>query len=864
MAARSVTIRVDNNFDVDLVFDHDSLQHGIWGSSPPGRIAAGTSAQWVAESDGVATGTEGTVWYRLDIAGSTGLVRMHWDNPFVGSNNYDQSSPEVLTVQRVGDGSGNDSTAHWVIADASTTGDGIPDSWKLTGATIDPGDGSGPQFVDLPAMGATVGKPDVFVHLDWMSDPSHTHRPAPAAIQQVVDAFANAPYIARNGAIGINLHVDAGPDSVLNPANGATWGPLSRAASVGHAAQLGTTNLDGAGNLNYDWTDFDKLKNRAGGHVRSGRAPIFRYAVACHQIGSVGNSGVARNMPGSDFIISLGTFTGITDLNTAGTFMHELGHALGLDHGGSDGVNNKPNYLSVMNYLWQFSGILRNGVAVLDYSSLALAVLNELSLDETVGLGPGSAGYGTRHWVPPVAPNPGAFVAVADASQPIDWNGDGLTSTPKVAVDANNDPTQGPLNPCNDWQILKLRGGAIGSGGYQPATTSVIPPELTPADQALILPPDTTPPTTSATLSPTPNAAGWNRTPVRVTLAAVDDISGVARTEYVLDGLGPTTYVAPVVVSSEGVHDLGYRSIDRSQNIEALHHVPVRVDLTAPEVVISYDPMIDDVVVEGRDGLSGVLAGPVPPTSRIDVAWTSFGSDVAEVRLYEVQDRAGNTTTLYLKVRCSPFAYEASVLALVYDDVRHRDDRDLAVEREQAAALAIDPAALQRPGLRSRAERNTMVFERLVGRNGTRPLLGVRQLVAIGEGEARRTVKARWDGLDDYTILIREVGSGSCGPCRQRADDDKDPRPEDQDPRPDDQDPRPDDQGADPGCGCGGTGNADGVTRDGCTDTQPTHDGGDHNKPTGPCLPAPLAETDLRGLLLLHVLSQEGSLHVME
>ena len=120
-------------------------------------------------------------------------------------------------------------------------------------------------------MGATVGKPDIFVHLDWMEDATHSHRPSNAAIKLVVDAFRNAPYVARNGAVGINLHVDAGPTSVMNHATGATWGALSRAAAVGEVTQLGTTSLDGSGNIIYDWTDFDKLKNRAGGltQVRS-------------------------------------------------------------------------------------------------------------------------------------------------------------------------------------------------------------------------------------------------------------------------------------------------------------------------------------------------------------------------------------------------------------------------------------------------------------------------------------------------------------------------------------------------------------------------------------------------------------------
>lgn len=909
MAARSVTIKLDNKFDVALVFDHDSIQHGVWGTNPPSRVEAGTLQQWVAESDGVATGTEGTVWYRLDAPGSTGLVRLHWDNPFIGSNNFDQSGPPVVTVTRVGDGSGDDATAHWVVADASTTGDGIPDAWKISGATIDPGDGSGPQFIDLPAMGATVGKPDIFVHLDWMEDPSHSHRPSAAAIKMVVDAFRDAPFIARNGAVGINLHVDAGPDSVMNHANGATWGALSRASAVGEVTQLGTTTVDGAGNIDYDWTDFDKLKNRAGGLTKSGRAPIFRYAVAAHQIGSIGNSGVARTIPGSDFIISLGNFAApVTDMQTAGTFMHELGHALGLDHGGSDGDNNKPNYLSVMNYLWQMSGINRGGAFVLDYSRVALALLKEAGLNETIGLGPGSANHGTARWVPGVGGAAGSFVQVANAAGPIDWNGDGAATNANVPFDINGDGVQSDLKPCNDWQILKLRGGSVGSGGYAPPTVSSIPHELTPADQARIKPLDTTPPVTTASLWPAPNTAGWSRTPVLVTLTATDDISGVARTEYDLDGLGPVPYAGPVTVPDEGVHSFGYRSIDHSQNVEARKQTTVRIDLTAPEVVIHYDALLDDIIVEGRDGLSGVAAGPVPIKSRSDVEWTPFGSDVAELRVYEVRDRADNTTTLYLKVRCSPFAYEASVLAIVYDDASHHG-RDPAAEREALALQSHDSAY----AARARVPRNTLVFERVIGRNAAKPLLGVRQIVAIGERDARRTVRARWDALDDYTILVRETGAGSCGPCRK--DDAHD-------------DPRPDEPGDGHGGQVGHGGN-DGGDQNGhddrpCREDQRERDerkereereqteerkkaeerkqrderkdpaspareaaspppcrcgggGGEGHPPTTPPAPKPgdtqqpercgfvtVSETDIRGLVVLHVVSEDGRLHVLE
>ena len=37
--------------------------------------------------------------------------------------------------------------------------------------------------------------------------------------------------------------------------------------------------------------------------------------------------------------------------------MHELGHTLGLRHGGDEDEAAKPNYFSVMNYLYQISGL---------------------------------------------------------------------------------------------------------------------------------------------------------------------------------------------------------------------------------------------------------------------------------------------------------------------------------------------------------------------------------------------------------------------------------------------------------------------------------------------------------------------------
>ncbi len=78
-------------------------------------------------------------------------------------------------------------------------------------------------------------------------------------------------------------------------------------------------------------------------------------------------------------MVSLGNFTGrVGSIDQQGaTIMHELGHTLGLLHGGFDDINCKPNYPSVMNYLYQFDKA-DGGLAdrPLDYSRYPYTTIN--------------------------------------------------------------------------------------------------------------------------------------------------------------------------------------------------------------------------------------------------------------------------------------------------------------------------------------------------------------------------------------------------------------------------------------------------------------------------------------------------------
>jgi hypothetical protein len=290
------------------------------------------------------------------------------------------------------------------------------------------------------------------------------HALAQAAIDKVRAAYAAAPVPNPDGTTGIRLHVDNGPASVMNPDNGAKWGTRSKQSSIAHQAQTGSVS----GGM-YDWAPFDTLK---AANFDPDRAPVFHYAISAHAHDGT-HTGNSRGVSASDFLVTLGA--GCQALNgadctmdttsQAGTFMHELGHNLGLHHGGGDETPNKPNYLSVMNYSYQLTGLVRtNLTAKLEFSRFALSV-QETQLHETTGFGVPATDPASDLLALLYCPNGSQTMQRLLAGE-YDFNCDtAINRSGTVAVDINHDGDTFTLDGFDDWPALSYAGGAIGAQG---------------------------------------------------------------------------------------------------------------------------------------------------------------------------------------------------------------------------------------------------------------------------------------------------------------------------------------------------------------------------------------------------------------
>jgi hypothetical protein len=308
-------------------------------------------------------------------------------------------------------------------------------------------------------------------------------------MNRVRDAFASAPVVNLDGRSGINLHI------MLSSQHEET------------SQVIGTENSD----CDYSWGDVDKLKASS---FPLARRPIFHYALYAHDsprepcsFGGVSRNGDFIYGGASDFLMTLGDPNDYgkktLQLVEATDFMHELGHNLGLGHGGLDldytdptnpkvikanHVNSKANYLSVMNYNFSLYGLTKRdpgsntfAVGHLDYSRFGPDVLPDLdenALSEPAGLRAGDAAkdYATKYFCDG---KKNSDKWIKGLQQSIDWNCKKPKSEDPVRANINLDKipnTFSRLSTTYEWPHLQYRGGAIGAFGLLPelpATTSL-------------------------------------------------------------------------------------------------------------------------------------------------------------------------------------------------------------------------------------------------------------------------------------------------------------------------------------------------------------------------------------------------------
>lgn len=401
-------------------------------------------------------------------------------------------------------------------------GDALCDNWEDDGIDIT---GDGDPELDLPAKGADREHKDVFVEVDHMScevpgaedcSNSHNHDPQFSSLERVTDAFDNAPVSNPDGEQGITLHLvrdeavpEHNPIYMEEEQRDEADGDATSFYAIKHGQdKCGTDPDDG---------HFGTVENRESPNceaILGARRLVYHYMLVAHNATRAGAAGRAE-IGGNDIMIVLGYDKGrdvarsrarmtsrtdtIHDTSVgeeyewieAVTIMHELGHNLGLRHGGVDNENNKPNYVSIMNYAVAFRRV-GNATSFpaydesdrirvesdLDYSDERLPTLNEKSLDESRGIGGSATGRA------PLVTEERTYVV--PLSGPVDWNRNGEIET-GVRMDLSNDgdnPEYDELESHDDWANLVYAFRQRHDTGW--AGGSLVPIETTPTMEEML------------------------------------------------------------------------------------------------------------------------------------------------------------------------------------------------------------------------------------------------------------------------------------------------------------------------------------------------------------------------------------------
>ncbi|MEV5595524.1 family 16 glycoside hydrolase [Streptomyces sp. NPDC052496] len=187
----------------------------------------------------------------------------------------------------------------------------------------------------------------------------------------------------------------------------------------------------------------------------------------------------------------------------------------------------------------------------------------------TAGGGPDTTPPETSASVDGVRNADGAYVGGATVTVTASDSGSGVGTVEYAPGDGAFQPYTAPVL-VREPGAYQVRYRATDKAGNTAAEKSVAFAVVAPAG-------DTTPPRTSATTEGQRNSDGEYLGRATVTVTATDEGSGVARTEYSLDGGPFLAYTVPVVVDRAGRHTVAHRATDRAGNTSEAVRVPLTV-----------------------------------------------------------------------------------------------------------------------------------------------------------------------------------------------------------------------------------------------------------------------------------------------
>ncbi|KAF5980216.1 crystal et79 [Fusarium coicis] len=111
---RKIAVSLVNNTQQTLTWVDSGVDHGTRDDHAPDTIGPRDTGKWSLKSAGFQTGCEG--WMLWRIGGNGPIVRLDYDNPYVGSNSYSCSVDSAnYTVEREG-GSGDHATVRFIVS----------------------------------------------------------------------------------------------------------------------------------------------------------------------------------------------------------------------------------------------------------------------------------------------------------------------------------------------------------------------------------------------------------------------------------------------------------------------------------------------------------------------------------------------------------------------------------------------------------------------------------------------------------------------------------------------------------------------------------------------------------------------------